>query len=276
MPHLSQLRVKRCKIRNKRRLGECRASMGSTTSIAASIYAKDMERIAAKESLFLAIKDAGGLDVIPSGKATDIERIDINERVIALERLNPTPRPTTSPFLEGSWRFQWFGGGSPGMLAANFLLETFPSALASIKELDLLIMDGYAKASAGLKLLSLVESNFILTTKLTIEGPLRMKEEYVEGVIEMPNVPVSSIPTQFKDTYGQVLNALEQLPTPLKETLSNGVKIPLSGTFERMFIISYLDDEMMIERDINGVASILSRPDGNVVLQYRVTDNVFF
>jgi hypothetical protein len=72
------------------------------------------------------------------------------------------------------------------------------------------------------------ESNFILTTKLTVEGPLRLKEEYIDGVIEMPNVPESSIPTQLKDSYGQVLTAFEQLPTPVKETLSSGLKIPLS------------------------------------------------
>lgn len=218
------------------------------------------------------IKDAGGLDMLPIGKATDIDCIDVNERVISLERLNPTPRPTTSPFLEGLWRFQWFGADSPGLFAAKFLLERFPSSLASIKQLDLLIVDGYAKATAGLKFLNLIESSFILTTKLTVEGPLRLKEEYIDGVIEMPNIPESSVPTQLKDSYGQVLTAFQQIPAPLKETLSSGLKIPLSGTFQRLFIVSYLDEEMLVVRDIAGVPSILSRLDGSPVVTVEVTE----
>jgi len=268
LAHFPLLSVSKWGIR-RRKWGHCRMRMEGP---AASLYAKQMERRAAKESLFLAIKDVGSLDMLPVGKATDIDRIDVNERVITLERLNPTPRPTTSPFLEGLWRFQWFGADSPGLFAVNFLLERFPSALASIKQLDLIIMDGYAKSTAGLKFLNLFESNFILTTKLTVEGPLRLKEEYIDGVIEMPNVPESSIPTQLKDSYGQVLTAFEQLPTPVKETLSSGLKIPLSGTFQRLFLISYLDEEMLIVRDIAGVPSILSRLDGSPGVTGEVTE----
>lgn len=40
-------------------------------------------------------KDSGGLDTLLSGKTTDVQRIDVNERITTLERLNPTPRPTT-------------------------------------------------------------------------------------------------------------------------------------------------------------------------------------
>jgi len=240
LAHFPLLSVSKWGIR-RRKWGHCRMRMEGP---AASLYAKQMERRAAKESLFLAIKDVGSLDMLPVGKATDIDRIDVNERVITLERLNPTPRPTTR----------------------------FPSALASIKQLDLIIMDGYAKSTAGLKFLNLFESNFILTTKLTVEGPLRLKEEYIDGVIEMPNVPESSIPTQLKDSYGQVLTAFEQLPTPVKETLSSGLKIPLSGTFQRLFLISYLDEEMLIVRDIAGVPSILSRLDGSPGVTGEVTE----
>lgn len=266
--HFPPLSVSKWNIRRRKGV-YCRMAMEGP---AASLYAKQMERRAAKESLFLAIKDAGGFDVLLFGNANDIDRIDVNERVISLERLNPTPRPTTSPFLEGLWQFQWFGADSLGLFAVKFLLERFPSALASIKQLDLLIMDGYAKSTAGLKFLNLFESNFILTTKLSVEGPLRLKEEYIDGVIETPNVPESSIPSQLKDSYGQVLTAFEQLPASVKETLSSGLKIPLSGTFQRLFIISYLDEEMLIVRDIAGVPSILSRLDGSPVVTGEVTE----
>lgn len=40
-------------------------------------------------------KDAGGFQSLVGGKTTEMQRIDVNERIIGLERLNPTPRPTT-------------------------------------------------------------------------------------------------------------------------------------------------------------------------------------
>ena len=39
-------------------------------------------------------KDAGGFEALVAGKTTDMQRIDVNERITALERVNPTPRPT--------------------------------------------------------------------------------------------------------------------------------------------------------------------------------------
>jgi hypothetical protein len=40
-------------------------------------------------------KDAGGFQALVSGKTSEMQRIDVNERIVGLERLNPTPRPTT-------------------------------------------------------------------------------------------------------------------------------------------------------------------------------------
>ncbi|KAL3533929.1 hypothetical protein ACH5RR_007450, partial [Cinchona calisaya] len=88
---------------------------------ATAAYAKEMERLSAKESLLLAFKDAGGFEALVTGKTTDMQRIDVNERIVGLERLNPTPRPTTSPYLEGKWNFEWFGNGSPGFFTAKLI-----------------------------------------------------------------------------------------------------------------------------------------------------------
>ena len=41
------------------------------------------------------LKDAGGFEALVTGKVTEIQRIDVMERITGLERLNPTPRPTT-------------------------------------------------------------------------------------------------------------------------------------------------------------------------------------
>lgn len=45
--------------------------------------------------LDLQFNDAGGFEALVTGKITDLQKIDVNERITSLERLNPTPRPTT-------------------------------------------------------------------------------------------------------------------------------------------------------------------------------------
>ncbi|KAJ6756399.1 PLASTID-LIPID-ASSOCIATED PROTEIN 13 CHLOROPLASTIC-RELATED [Salix purpurea] len=250
---------------------------------AQATYAKDMERLSAKESLLLAgkikpqmvfcdsaiasdlprshFKDSGGFEALVTGKTTDMQRIDVNERITGLERLNPTPRPTTSPFLEGRWNFEWFGAGSPGLSAARFIFERFPSNLANLSKMDVVIKDGNAKVTAHMKLLNSIESKFILSSKLTVEGPLRMKEEYVEGILETPTVIEETMPEQLKGAIGQALSTAQQIPVSIRDAFSSGLKIPLSSTFQRLFMISYLDDEILILRDSTGVPEVVTRLD---------------
>lgn len=45
--------------------------------------------------MFIQLKDAGGFEALVTGKVTEMHRIDVIERLTALERLNPSPRPTT-------------------------------------------------------------------------------------------------------------------------------------------------------------------------------------
>lgn len=72
-----------------------------------------------------------------------------------------------------------------------------------------------------------VETKFIITTKLAVEGPLRMSEEYIEGVIERPSFREEALPEQLKGAYGQAVGALQQLPLPVRDFMSDGLKLPL-------------------------------------------------
>ncbi|KAL7138593.1 hypothetical protein ABFS83_10G174200 [Erythranthe nasuta] len=240
---------------------KCRAMVQQTVQGPSAAYAKEMERLSAKESLLLAFKDAGGFEGLITGKTTDMQQIDVNERIVGLEKLNPTPRPTTSPYLEGRWNFEWFGSGSPGLVAAKFLFERFPPAIANLTKLDVVIKDGYAKISANVKLFNSIESSFIVSTKLSVEGPLRMKEEYIEGLFESPKVNEESIPEQLKGTFGQAVSTMQQLPVPIKDAVAGGLKVPLGGSVSRLFMISYLDEEILIIRDSSGVPEVLTRLD---------------
>ncbi|CAK9148464.1 unnamed protein product [Ilex paraguariensis] len=252
------------KIRRKveiHRVSICRAMVSKTVQGASAAYAKEMERLSAKESLLLAFRDAGGFEALVTGKTTDMHRIDVNERIIGLERLNPTLRPTTSPFLEGRWNFEWFGSGSPGLFTARIIFERFPSNLANLWKMDVVIKDGYAKITAIMRLLNSIESKFILSTKLSVEGPLRFKEESIEGLLEAPKVDEDTIPEQVRGAFGQAVSTVRQLPAPIMDAVASGLKIPLSGTFQRLFMISYLDDEILIIRDTAGVPQVLTRLD---------------
>jgi hypothetical protein len=71
-----------------------------------------------------------------------------------------------------------------------------------------------------------VESSFVLSTKLTAEGPTRLKEEYVEGSLSTPNV--SDVPSQLKGFYDQLVATLKRLPAAMKDVVSDGIKVPLS------------------------------------------------
>ena len=91
-------------------------------------------------------------------------------------------------------------------------------------------------------LLMQIESTFILLSKLTVEGPLRMKEEYVEGILETPTIIEETVPEQLKGAFGQAAQVVQQLPVPIKDAFSSGLKIPLSKHFDVwiIFSLSYL------------------------------------
>ncbi|KAK9671592.1 hypothetical protein RND81_12G040700 [Saponaria officinalis] len=266
--HFGNFSVRNPNLRNLRRRINggrlCRAMVQQTTVQGgggggpSASYAREMERLSAKESLLIALKDAGGFKAVVTGKATEMQRIDVMERITVLERLNPTPRPTTSPYLEGRWNFEWLVTGSP---AAQFLLERFPTSLANLSKMDLFLKDNYAKVTASLRLLNSVESKFTVSSKLSVEGPLRMKEEIIEGLLESPTVVDEAVPDQLRNALGQAAGAVQQLPVPIRDAVSNGIKFPLSGGFQRLFMISYLDEEIFIIRDAFGAPEVLTRLD---------------
>lgn len=76
-----------------------------------------------------------------------------------------------------------------------------------------------------------IESKFILSTRLSVEGPLRMKEEYVEGILESPTVIEETVPEQLKGALGQAVNTMQQMPVPIRDSISSGLTIPLSKLF---------------------------------------------
>ncbi|KAE8731168.1 putative plastid-lipid-associated protein 13 [Hibiscus syriacus] len=117
----------------------------------------------------------------------------------------------------------WFGSRSPAFSAARIIFETFPSTLAKLSKMDLHLKDRKARVTAHLKLLNSIESKFVLSTNASIEGPLRMKEKYVEGILESPSVVEEKIPEKLKGAYNQALTTIQQLPIPIKDAVTSGL-----------------------------------------------------
>lgn len=83
-----------------------------------------------------------------------------------------------------------------------------------------------------------IESKFILSTRLSVEGPLRMKEEYIEGILEIPTVIEERVPEQLKGALDQAVTTLQQLPLPIQDVVSRGLKVPLGKAFSFMFFLT--------------------------------------
>ncbi|WOK95300.1 hypothetical protein Cni_G04007 [Canna indica] len=79
---------------------------------------------------------------------------------------------------------------------------------------------------------SWIESKFLLSTRLSLEGPARMKEEYVEGILETPTVSFDVVPERLKAALGQVTGAVQQLPAPIMDAFDKGLKIHVVGILE--------------------------------------------
>lgn len=76
-----------------------------------------------------------------------------------------------------------------------------------------------------------IESKIMFSSKLSVEGPLRMKEEYIEGIFESPRVIEEALPEQLKGVFNQAVNTVRQLPESIRDVVDSGLRVPLSKHF---------------------------------------------
>jgi hypothetical protein len=65
-----------------------------------------------------------------------------------------------------------------------------------------------------------------------------MKEEYVEGLIEVPKISEETVPEQLKGLIAQAAGALQQLPSPIWAAAAEGLKLPLSKCTEHYTLLA--------------------------------------
>lgn len=188
------------------------------------------------------------LDLLPNtlGSVIDTEkRSKINEALLQLEVLNPTPNPTMSPLLNGVWELKYVGG---------YVTEwSLPSPT---RELALFLYSG--GYSPGVFALNLAQQIPFVETG-TLEIAISRDQPRVEASIDVKVFGVSMPPVQVRTRLEP------QTGTRLKETYESAtvmdrmVEIPTQLQYSRELYVTFVDEELLVVRDGSGIPEVLVR-----------------
>mmetsp|Transcript_1243 Transcript_1243/g.1762 ORF Transcript_1243/g.1762 Transcript_1243/m.1762 type:complete len:296 (-) Transcript_1243:65-952(-) len=189
------------------------------------------------------------LDKLPSltGEVSSETRTAINEALLKLEAMNPTPDPTMSPLLNGVWEmryaagyasdwalpsptrqlalFLYSGGYSPGLFALS-LAQQLPTNLVEVGDLTISINREQPRieASVGVKFFGGTENEVIVKNRLDVESGVRIKETYESASV-----------------------------------LGRSVDLPMQIKYARDLYVTYVDEDLLVVRDASGVPEVLVR-----------------
>ena len=193
------------------------------------------------------------MDLMPTklmGDAvSDETRSAINEALLSLERLNPTPDAAVSPLLNGVWElkyvggyspewalpsptrqlalFLYSGGYSPGVFCLQ-LAQKLPSQLVDVLgDLTLTIRRDQPRVEASMDVKMLfgnVKSSVKVKTRLEAQSSMRLRETYETASLLDQNIPIPQALQYTRDLY-----------------------------------ITYLDEDLLVVRDASGVPEVLVR-----------------
>lgn len=192
------------------------------------------------------------LDVLPSGNSAVVSiskeaRTSINEALLKLEAMNPTPQPTTSPLLNGVWSlryaggyeddwaltsptrqialFLYSGGYSPGVFALS-LASTLPSNFVEVGDLEIAISRDQPRIEAKIDVKFLGGASNDILVKAALDSPsdIRLKETYESATV-----------------------------------LGQAIDLPQAVQYSRDLYVTYLDDDVLVVRDGSGVPEVLVR-----------------
>ncbi|KAL3756499.1 hypothetical protein ACHAWU_009893 [Discostella pseudostelligera] len=200
----------------------------------------------ASESVVSSIMDYLPSSLANSGEISASDRAAINEAILKLEALNPTPDPVYSPLINGVWTlryaggysepkipsptrdlalFLYSGGYSPGLFALG-LAQKLPSQLVELGDLEISISRVQPRIEAK------IEVQLFGGSKESIEVKARLKEE--SGL-------------RFTETYESA------------SVLGQTVDLPEALQYSRDLYVSYVDEDILVVRDGAGVPEILVR-----------------
>lgn len=199
---------------------------------------------ALKDELFSLLLEPGPL----SGAFS--RQDEVNEVVLALSAVSPTPKPTGSNLLNGCWEVRYagapgsglfdsptrplalalyMGGFSPGVLMQGLDKLPFQSSLDQTTVTITSPEAGQPRVTAEATVSALGQATAVkLRANLRAVTPVCLREDFVE--VEAPLLPGPTL-----------------LPGPL--------------AFSRSLFVVYLDDELLVVRDESGLPNVLTRKD---------------
>mmetsp|Transcript_9113 Transcript_9113/g.18865 ORF Transcript_9113/g.18865 Transcript_9113/m.18865 type:complete len:340 (-) Transcript_9113:425-1444(-) len=224
-------------------------------------------------------------DVLPEqsvGSADNAIKEAVGERLLVLEHMCPVSNPAAQS-LDGTWEVLYCDTTTPGLLAARALLSIpFPKGFAEVDALKLVIEGEEVKAVANVKLLNGPYATINLVSSINSETDIRVRESYVKGTLSMPELGGEPMMDKAADTakanvpevaQKAVLDALSRA-APLLQNVGKGIEVPLTGSYERVMLISYLDDDLMVARNVNGTPEILRKIPEPVVEEEVVEEKL--
>ena len=193
------------------------------------------------------------LDLIPDlgAEASEETRAQINEILLKLEALNPTPEPALSPLLNGVWElryaglytsdgalgafsptrqlalFVYSGGYSPGLFALE-LASKLPSQLVKVGALDISISRAQPRVEGKVSVDSVLlgESSVSVKSKLEVQSEIRLRETYESATV-----------------------------------LGQQIELPEFAKYSRELYVTYVDEDLLVVRDGSGVPELLVRKE---------------
>jgi hypothetical protein len=134
--------------------------------------------------------------------------------------------PADSALLNGVWEVVSGAILSPGMIGLQ-VIKSLPTDLISASDVAVTIQSQSPRVSATTTLkIGNVKVAVSITTDLTVKSPVRLSESYISGKVGEIEIPLNSLTILQRDIY-----------------------------------ISYLDEDLMIVRDVFGTPEILRRKE---------------
>jgi hypothetical protein len=174
---------------------------------------------------------------------------EVNEAILALSQVSPTPMPARSPLLNGKWELQYAGTPGSGFLQSPtrmFALALYtpfsPSILsASLTSLPL-VGASVGPLSVTIASMEAGEPRVTAETTVSILGgapqPLALRSNLS---------PRSDVALREDFVEAQLFSTTSPLPGPL--------------AISRTLYVVYVDKDLLIVRDESGVPSVFARQD---------------
>lgn len=178
---------------------------------------------------------------------TEDTRSKINEALLKLETMNPTPDPTSSSLLNGVWSLRYAGGYS-----SEWALPSPTRQLALF-----LYSGGYSPGVFALSLAQKLPTNIFEIGD--VEIAISRQQPRVEATVDVTAFGGSKNDIKVKarletDSAVRFTEVYESA-----SVLDQDVNIPEQIQYSRELYITYLDEDLLVVRDASGIPEVLVR-----------------